>query len=316
MLDSGYKLIRFFAKVIFGSLLLLILAAGFVFLTLPNTDFLFKNNPTVSSYMLAARADGLTTQTAVDFVPLSQISPNLVRAVLVAEDDSFFSHEGFNWQGMQNAFRIDWQKHTFAHGGSTITQQLARNLFLTKEKSILRKLREAVLTYRLENSLSKARILELYLNFAEFGPGVFGVTAASQYHFNKTPRNLSAADASLLASVLPNPYKYGKKPYPHSVLSRQRMILYRMARYDLHFPENLFSRPAAEVKLAHVEPESEVPHEPPVNHPQNIPDNALSPTVAVNPIGSPAEISPPAPITPPISTSPDDDTNEIHIDDW
>ena len=228
---------RLITKIFFLIISALLAFSLFTLISLPDPAFLATHDPLTSSYRLeesGSKTDPLT------FVPLSKISPSLVRAVLVAEDDLFFTHDGFNWHEVKNAMRDSLDEGKATRGASTITQQLARNLFLDKDKSIIRKLKEAYLTWKIEKTLSKSRILELYLNVAEFGPGLFGAAAGSQYHFGKKPNELTAADASLMAAILPNPKIYGHKPYPRYTLSRQRQIMFRMAHYDLNFPAGLF----------------------------------------------------------------------------
>jgi len=165
-----------------------------------------------------------------EWVPLQRISPYLVKAVLIAEDDKFFQHEGFDLEGIKVAMEKNLKKKEFKYGGSTISQQLAKNLFLTPRKSIVRKIHEAILTVRLEKSLSKRRILELYLNVAEWGNGIFGIEAASRYYFGKPASELSPWESALLASVLPKPLKYDPaNPSPY-VVNRANKILYIMQR--------------------------------------------------------------------------------------
>lgn len=141
------------------------------------------------------------------YVPLSKISPYAVKAVLIAEDDKFYSHEGFDFEAMQKAVEKDIKLGRLKYGGSTISQQLAKNLFLSPTKNPLRKVKEAILTWRIENNLSKRRILELYLNVAEWGDGIFGIEAASRHYFGKSAAELAPMEAARLAVVLPNPLK-------------------------------------------------------------------------------------------------------------
>jgi len=141
------------------------------------------------------------------YVPLSKISPYAAKAVLIAEDDKFYSHEGFDFEAMQKAIEKDIKLGKLKYGGSTISQQLAKNLFLSPTKNPLRKIKEAILTWRIENNLSKRRILELYLNVAEWGDGVFGIEAASRHYFGKSAAELAPMEAARLAVVLPNPLK-------------------------------------------------------------------------------------------------------------
>lgn len=133
------------------------------------------------------------------------MSPFLPQAVVVAEDIRFFFHHGLDWKSLRAAFWINLKEGRILWGGSTITQQLAKNLYLSPDKTLDRKLREVILTLKLERSLTKYRILEIYLNVAQWGPSLFGVTAASQHYFGKSPQDLGPLEAAFLASILPNP---------------------------------------------------------------------------------------------------------------
>lgn len=139
------------------------------------------------------------------WVPLSKISPYLQQAVVLAEDDTFYSHAGFDAKAMKKAARLNWKKGRFLRGGSTITMQLARNLYLSPEKSLWRKFRELLIALKLERELSKKRILELYLNVAEWGDGIYGAEAAAKHYFGKSAANLSKREAAFLAAILPRP---------------------------------------------------------------------------------------------------------------
>lgn len=159
--------------------------------------------PASTSYM--SLHDGPDGAVRWDWVPMEQISPYLQRAVVVAEDDQFLEHPGFNWEAIQKAWRFNQKKGRLVRGASTITQQLARNLYLNPHKNFWRKFQELVIAMKLEFFLPKERILEIYLNVAEWGPGVFGAEAASHYHFGKSASHLSHEEAAYLASILPKP---------------------------------------------------------------------------------------------------------------
>lgn len=141
------------------------------------------------------------------------MSPFIPQAVIVAEDIRFFFHGGLDWKSLRAAFWINLKQGGIVWGGSTITQQLAKNLYLGPEKTVGRKFRELVLTLKLERSLSKNRILEIYLNVAQWGPSLFGVTAAAQHYFGKLPGELGPLEASYLASILPNPERADEEKY-------------------------------------------------------------------------------------------------------
>lgn len=163
------------------------------------------------------------------WVPLSRISRNLQRAVVISEDDKFWDHRGFDYDAIVMAFEENIRSKTFALGASTITQQLAKNLFLSPSKNPVRKIKEALLTWRLERALSKRRILELYLNIAEWGDGVFGAEQASRHYFGKSARFLTPSQAARLAAVLPNPLKYSPSGSSRYVAQRADRI-YRIMR--------------------------------------------------------------------------------------
>jgi monofunctional biosynthetic peptidoglycan transglycosylase len=132
-------------------------------------------------------------------------SPHLKNAVLTAEDDMFYRHEGVDWEGTRNALAKDWEQKRLAFGGSTITQQVARKLYLSPSRNPLRKIKEFFIARRLERELGKRRIFELYLNIAEWGKGIFGAEAAARHYFRRPARDLTAAQSALLAVTLPDP---------------------------------------------------------------------------------------------------------------
>ena len=163
------------------------------------------------------------------WVSMKNISPNIIKAVLIGEDDGFYHHDGFDVKGMENAIERSIKKGTLA-GGSTISQQLSKNLYLSPSKNPVRKLKEAIITWRIEKTLSKRRILEIYLNVAEWGDGVFGIEAASRHYYHKSAKNLTAQEASRLAAVLPNPIRYNPTGNQKYVKNRSRIILKIMKR--------------------------------------------------------------------------------------
>ena len=161
-------------------------------------------------------------------VPYEGISNHLKRAVVAAEDARFLDHEGFDWEMIQKAMERNERRGRVVAGASTISQQLAKNLFLSGERSWLRKGQEAIITWMLESTLSKRRILELYLNFAEWGDGVFGAEAAARYHFGVSAAALSQEQAAWLAVILPSPRRYqGGRLTPY-LAGRVETIMKRM----------------------------------------------------------------------------------------
>ncbi len=202
------------------------------YVTLPDVGGLAKTNPRSTTLMDTRRADaaekGRPFTLRWTWVPLTRISPHLQRAVVVAEDASFYRHQGFDWEGLKDALTRNFEKGQLRRGGSTITQQLAKNLYLSTEKNLLRKAEEAVITWALERHLTKKRILELYLNVAEWGHGVFGAEAAARHHFGKSATDLTPEAAAMLAAMLPSPRRYDPIRLTPYLSKRQQQILGRM----------------------------------------------------------------------------------------
>ncbi len=175
-----------------------------------------------------ARAKDPAARLRYTWVPYAKISPQLKRAMVAAEDAKFVEHAGFDWDGIQNALDKNRRKGRVVAGGSTITQQLAKNLFLSPAKSYLRKGEEAVVTVLLEAMLPKQRILELYLNVIEWGNGVFGAEAAAQRYFGISAAQLSAEQAARLAAMAPSPRLFERRPDSAYLAGRAATILARM----------------------------------------------------------------------------------------
>ena len=162
------------------------------------------------------------------WVSYEQISPNLKRAIIAAEDARFVDHEGFDWEGIQRAIEKNQKKGRLVAGGSTISQQLAKNLFLSPDKSYLRKANEAIITVMLEGMWSKRRIFEVYLNVIEWGSGVFGAEAAARHSFSTGASQLSAAQAARLAGMVPNPRFYDRNRNAPGLGKKAAIIQARM----------------------------------------------------------------------------------------
>ncbi len=200
-----------------------------VYFIYPNVASLRENHPKKTAYMLYRekqwKEEGLHKKIARIWVPYSRISPYLKKAVLISEDDQFWHNDGFELNAMEAAMVKDIKAGKFKFGGSTITQQLARNLYLSPSKTILRKLKEAIITWRLNRELPKRRILELYLNVAEWGDGIFGIGAASWHYFHKPASALTPREAARLVSILPNPLKLNPLK-PGAYVKRRSTALY------------------------------------------------------------------------------------------
>jgi monofunctional biosynthetic peptidoglycan transglycosylase len=160
------------------------------------------------------------------WVPYVRISDNLKRAVIASEDANFSEHDGVDWDALEKAYIRNNKKHKVVGGGSTITQQLAKNLFLSGSRNYLRKGQELVIAYMLEAVMDKERILEIYLNVVEFGRGVFGAEAAARHYFHTSAANLNTAQAARLAVMLPNP-RYYDRHRDTSYLARRTAIIQR-----------------------------------------------------------------------------------------
>ena len=231
----------------------ILLAAAFLwnialYLVYPDVSRLKRERPAKTAFMeyreTQWREKGRKAQIHQVWVPLSRISPYLIKAVLIAEDDKFWSHEGFDYEGIKQAVEKDLQAGRLKFGGSTISQQLARNLYLSPAKSLWRKIREVLITWRMEQVLSKKRILELYLNVAEWGDGIFGAEAASRHYFEKPASELSPREAARLAVVLPSPRKLDPAGTQWYVESRAEVIYSIMLKRGIVPPE--FETPADE----------------------------------------------------------------------
>lgn len=167
------------------------------------------------------------------WVPYDRISPHLKRAIIASEDANFSSHDGIDWIALQKAYEKNQKRGKVVAGGSTITQQLAKNLFLSGDRSYLRKAQEVVITYMLETTMSKERIFEIYLNVAEWGVGVFGAEAAARHHFGVSAAQLSRYQAARLAVMLPRPRFYDKNRGSTYLARRTDLILRRMTAAEL-----------------------------------------------------------------------------------
>lgn len=207
---------------------------AYAYLTLPDVRPLIRTNPASTAFMDLradeAREAGKPVQKRQRWIAYRRVSPLLTRAVLVAEDAAFWQHEGVDYDELQKSIELDWARGQLTRGASTITQQLAKNLYLSPSRNPLRKLRELVIARRLEAELSKTRIFELYLNVIEWGDGVYGIEAAAQTYFHKSAGSLGAAEAALLAGAIINPRLLNPAHPTPRLLRRQQLILRRMGR--------------------------------------------------------------------------------------
>jgi monofunctional biosynthetic peptidoglycan transglycosylase len=241
---------RIFKTAALVVLALLTLFVVYEVVTFPHVSELQTKNPETTSMietrLKEAREQGREPRRVQQWVPLARISPSLQRAVLAGEDTNFVTHHGFDYEAIQRAWdeaqkdsekeakqegdndESDWipDLSKFKRGGSTISQQLAKNLYLSSERTAARKVKEAAITYFLERSLPKCRILEIYLNVIEWGDGIYGAEAAAQTYFHKSAASLSPNEAAFLAAMIPSPLNiFNPQKNLRRVQRRQRVIL-------------------------------------------------------------------------------------------
>jgi len=218
----------------------------------------------------ARRAGRAPRRRAQSWLPLSRVSRQLIRAVLASEDQRFFGHDGVDWEAIQKSVDEDRKKGRFARGGSTITQQLAKNLFLSTRKTPTRKLRELVVAHWLERDLSKRRILELYLNVIEWGDAVYGCEAAARRWLGKSCSDLDEDDAAGLVAMIPNPRRINPKVSPARHARAKRRVLGLMARAATGEGDRLGREPPGSEEEEESEPGSE-------SEPESSPESEPSP---------------------------------------
>ncbi len=224
------------AKNLLLALTALILLMAFVFwFSLPDVDYLKTENPRITALMEQRKTEAVAQHKKYRirqrWVRFRSIPKYLKQAVRISEDASFYKHEGVDFEELKVAIKRDLREGKLARGGSTITQQLAKNLYFSTEKSFIRKIKEYFVAKRLEAALSKNRIFHLYLNIIEFGPGIFGVQAASRYYFGKNVWDLSLEESIRLAAVIPRPLRTNPTGRSRWLLWKCRWIVHKMKRY-------------------------------------------------------------------------------------
>jgi monofunctional biosynthetic peptidoglycan transglycosylase len=207
-------------------------ASAYLYLSLPDVRPLRKENPRTTAFMELREREadkaGKKPRKLQQWVAYERISPSLKRAVIVSEDAAFFSHEGVDYDELEKSFEDSWKSGKRMRGGSTITQQLAKNLYLSPSRNPVRKIEELLIARRLEVELSKRRILELYLNVIEWGDGIWGAEAAARSYFQKPASALDADESALLAASIINPRRYSPARPSKFLLRRQELIRQRM----------------------------------------------------------------------------------------
>jgi monofunctional biosynthetic peptidoglycan transglycosylase len=206
---------------------------AYVYLTLPDVRPLARENPRTTAFMEIRKAEARREgreKFAIrqQWISYQRISPSLRRAVIVTEDAAFFDHDGIDIDEIKASLEKNWEEGQFLRGGSTITQQLAKNLYLSESRNPMRKVTELLIARRLEAALTKRRIFEIYLNVIEWGDGIFGCEAASRAYFRKSCASLDVPEAALLAGAIINPRVHSPANPTRRLLRRQQIILRRM----------------------------------------------------------------------------------------
>jgi len=264
-------------------------SVGYIYLTLPDVRPLAKTNPKSTAFMELrieeAREAGRKFSIRQQWVPYNRISPMLKRAVIVTEDSAFFDHDGIDLEEIKASLERNWEEGQLLRGGSTITQQLAKNLYLSPSRNPIRKVTELFIARRLEAALTKQRIFEIYLNMIEWGDGIFGCEAAARAYFEKPCASLGMAEAALMAGAIINPREHSPARPTRRLLRRQQIIARRMGIKDPPSPGGYGETPPPPPSL------NETPIEIPIDTTPPLP-----------PIPQPFPIPPTAPVPPTNST--------------
>lgn len=203
---------------------------------------LFQQVPEIEHISFGQAHTQAQQQFSTQWVPLKYVNRDLIYAIVLSEDSHFFSHSGIDYDALVAALASNIKKREWRFGASTISQQTVKNLYLNQEKTLSRKLQELILTSRLESQLSKNQILELYLNIIEFGPDLYGIANASQYYFNKSPKEVNAAEAAYLALLMPSPRKYHYTLYQNGNWSPALSKKHHRIVRDMRFKEFISNR--------------------------------------------------------------------------
>jgi monofunctional biosynthetic peptidoglycan transglycosylase len=252
--------------------------AAYAYLTTPDVRYLRTEPPKSTAFMdlraREARAKGEKPKRVQQWVAYSRISPHLVRAVLVTEDAKFWQHDGLDYEQIRESMEVNLERGEFARGASTITQQLAKNLFLSPSKNPLRKARELLIARRLEAELSKQRILEIYLNVIEWGDGIWGAEAAARTYFGKRASQLSQPESALLAAAIANPRIMNPGSPTARLRRRQQMVMRRMGYVEP--PPVIVSAPGDDELGPPIDPVPQIPP-PPAGAPITLPGQVVPP---------------------------------------
>jgi monofunctional biosynthetic peptidoglycan transglycosylase len=252
---------------------------AYLYLALPDVRWLEKTNPTTTAFMelriREAEREGRKFQIRHRWVPYNQISANLRRAVIVTEDAAFYDHDGIDLTELRASLEKNWEEGQFLRGGSTITQQLAKNLYLSPTRNPMRKVEELMIARRLEAALTKRRIFEIYLNMIEWGDGIFGCEAAARAYFGGPCASLSVEQAALLAGAIINPRVHSPAKPTRRLQRRQQIIIRRMGIKETPPPAAPATPIPGPVDQTPPEPPAAIP---PVPQPFPIPKNGTPPS--------------------------------------
>jgi len=237
MAPRSRSIVKFVFRLVAGLGALAFAYVAYIYLTLPDVRSLATTNPTTTAFMDARRREAEDAgrakfQIRHRWVPYNQISSNLRRAVIVTEDAAFYDHDGIDLAELKASLEKNWEEGQLLRGGSTITQQLAKNLYLSETRNPMRKVTELLIARRLESALTKRRIFEIYLNMIEWGDGIFGCEAAARAYFGGPCASLSVEQAALLAGAIINPRIHSPAKPTRRLLRRQQIIIRRMGIKD------------------------------------------------------------------------------------
>ena len=276
-------MVRKLGRLILAGLAIAFGCGAYLYLTLPDVRTLRAANPRTTAFMelraRQARERGGEPRRVQRWVPYARISYHLKDAVRVAEDSLFWQHDGVDYQQIKESMEVNLERREFARGASTITQQLAKNLYLSPSKNPVRKLRELLIARRLEAELTKQRILEIYLNVIEWGDGIYGAEAAARNYFGKSAAELTAQESALLASAIISPRVLDPGHPTARLRRRQQMILRRMGWVE---PPPVLAEPLGTPEIA------PVPALPTVGPPTTLPGEVI-PAVPKPPVKPPGD---------------------------
>lgn len=270
-------------KITYFLIVIIILPLIYSYLSAPNLKKYRTENPQKTKFIeYYLKKHGQNAYLAYSFVPLDQIPEALVKAVIFAEDGTFFNHHGVDWQSIYNGFLEIRRRGKIVHGGSTITMQLAKNMFLYPKKTFLRKIVEIITAKRLEKTLTKHRILELYLNLIEWGPGIYGAQNAAQYYFNKNVQDLDETESSLLAAIIMSPRWYNPEKFNPFFARRQQWILNYLLTGDRAISENIQYVPEEWLQETEIKPTKNTEENISANAKEQITNNILENIPSIN----------------------------------